>query len=193
MSFSSQPVLAPSHAGHPGPEAARRRGRPPGRRVWTTAATVGCLLLVAGGVLAVWWHPTGTAAPAQAQLPHELHPDLVSRFDQASRAARAEAGLELSITSGWRSTSEQQEIIDQKVAEVGVEAAHRLVAPVEASAHVRGLAIDVGPSDGAAWLGRHGWRFGLCQVYANEPWHFEPTTDPGGTCPPLVPDASALW
>ena len=76
---------------------------------------------------------------------------------------------------------------------MGEAEAHRFVAPVDVSAHVRGLAVDVGPADAATWLRHHGWRYGLCQVYANEPWHFEPTADPGGTCPALEPDASVLW
>lgn len=41
------------------------------------------------------------------------------------------------------------------------------------SAHVSGDAVDVGPSDAAAWLTRHGARYGLCRTYDNEPWHFE--------------------
>ncbi len=158
------------------------------------------VLLVVGGLLVVSLRAAvadgpsdgGSVVPAQEQPQPMLDPDLVERFDQASLAARAD-GVELTITSGWRSASRQQEILDQQIAEVGVAEAHRLVAPVDASAHVKGTAVDVGPADAATWLRRHGWQFGLCQVYANEPWHFEPTTDPGGTCPPLEPDASVLW
>ena len=159
---------------------------------------VGCLVAAyLGGVVGtgaagggLTWG--GMVASAQEPPHGDLDPDLLSRFDQASQAARAD-GIELTITSGRRSASRQQEILDQKTAEVGAAEARRLVAPVEASAHVQGLAVDVGPAEAAAWLRRHGWQFGLCQVYANEPWHFEPTTEPGGTCPALVPDASVLW
>lgn len=41
------------------------------------------------------------------------------------------------------------------------------------------------------WLARRGAEFGLCRVYANEPWHFElrPEATEGG-CPPQYPDPS---
>ncbi|MDT5153713.1 MAG: zinc D-Ala-D-Ala carboxypeptidase, partial [Mycobacterium sp.] len=41
------------------------------------------------------------------------------------------------------------------------------------------------------WLIANGSRFGLCQIYANELWHFELATDPLGNCPPLVPNAAS--
>ena len=40
------------------------------------------------------------------------------------------------------------------------------------------------------WLIAHGWQFGLCQIYANEIWHFELATDEQGRCPPLKPNAT---
>jgi hypothetical protein len=45
---------------------------------------------------------------------------------------------------------------------------------------------------GASWLEANGATFGLCRVYENEWWHFEPLTAPGGICPPLLPDASQV-
>ena len=65
--------------------------------------------------------------------------------------------------------------------------------PPESSEHVAGLAIDVGPTDGALWLEQHGAEFGLCRTYANELWHFEAATEPGGACPPMHDDASHGW
>jgi hypothetical protein len=38
---------------------------------------------------------------------------------------------------------------------------------------VSGNAVDIGPLDATAWLAEHGVRYGLCQIYRNEPWHFE--------------------
>jgi hypothetical protein len=38
---------------------------------------------------------------------------------------------------------------------------------------VSGDAVDIGPSDAAAWLSKHGAGYGLCQIYDNEPWHYE--------------------
>jgi hypothetical protein len=38
---------------------------------------------------------------------------------------------------------------------------------------VSGDAVDIGPSDAATWLSEHGAVYGLCQIYGNEPWHYE--------------------
>jgi D-alanyl-D-alanine carboxypeptidase len=60
------------------------------------------------------------------------------------------------------------------------------VLPPEESEHVTGRAVDVGPEAGIAWLREHGVRFGLCQRYANEPWHFERLAGAkGSACPPM--------
>jgi hypothetical protein len=65
------------------------------------------------------------------------------------------------------------------------------VSTPEKSAHVSGHAVDVGPTDAAYWVIQHGSTYGLCQIYANEVWHFELATDPGGTCPTPLADASS--
>jgi hypothetical protein len=38
---------------------------------------------------------------------------------------------------------------------------------------VSGDAVDIGPFDATAWLSKHGAGYGLCQIYRNEPWHYE--------------------
>jgi hypothetical protein len=68
--------------------------------------------------------------------------------------------------------------------------ARRYVAPPERSRHVTGDAVDAGPVEAQSWLLEHGSRWGICQIYANERWHFEIATDPGGVCPELLPDAA---
>jgi D-alanyl-D-alanine carboxypeptidase len=60
----------------------------------------------------------------------------------------------------------------------------------ELSAHVTGDAVDIGPTDADSWLSQHGADYGLCQIYANEMWHFELATEPGGTCPAQLPDSA---
>jgi hypothetical protein len=152
------------------------------------AALVGPRALGAlGGVLA---EATGSAPRPS---PTALDPDLQARFDEAAAAAAAE-GVTLQITSGWRSAAEQQAIVEQTVQQYGsADEAHRFVLPPERSAHVQGLAIDVGPVAGAAWLDAHGAAYGLCRTYANETWHFEPVIAPGGTCPAMRPDSSWGW
>jgi hypothetical protein len=54
-----------------------------------------------------------------------------------------------------------------------ISSAARWVATPDTSAHVSGDAVDIAPSDSAAWLSEHGAAYGLCQIYGNEPWHYE--------------------
>ncbi len=118
-----------------------------------------------------------------------LDPDLLAAVRRATAAA-ADDGIELRLTSGWRSADYQQELLDQAVATYGERGARQLVQTPERSRHVTGDAVDIGPTDAAFWVLRHGPEFGLCQVYANEVWHYELLVEPGGTCPPLQQDAS---
>jgi hypothetical protein len=122
----------------------------------------------------------------------ELHPLLAIRFSVAQSFARAD-GIELSLTSGFRSSSRQQMLFDREVAIRGSESeAAKWVLPPKFSKHPRGLAIDVNYPDGrdqALWLERNGSRFGLCRVYANEWWHFEGVIAPGQACPDPAPNA----
>jgi hypothetical protein len=54
---------------------------------------------------------------------------------------------------------------------------------------VSGEAVDIGRSDAAAWLSEHGGKYGLCQIYSNESWHYElrPEAIDHG-CPPMYAD-----
>lgn len=102
-----------------------------------------------------------------------LDPALLHAVQEAAVDAAGD-GIEIYVTSGWRSREYQDRLFRQAVAEHGSEAeAARWVATADTSVHVTGDAIDVGPSEAAAWLSEHGARYGLCQVYANEPWHYE--------------------
>jgi len=110
------------------------------------------------------------------------------------RAARAAAsdGVELRLNSGWRSAAYQRQLLQEAEAEYGsIEEASRWVATADTSEHVTGDAADVGPRRGAEWLGHHGADFGLCRVYANEPWHFELRADAATDgCPRMYADAT---
>ena len=118
-----------------------------------------------------------------------LNPDLLSALRHAATNARND-GIVLYINSGWRSRSYQNELLSQAVAEYGSEQqAAKWVATADTSPHVSGNAADIGHSDADAWLSDHGAAFGLCQIYRNEPWHFElrpRATDRG--CPRLYAD-----
>jgi D-alanyl-D-alanine carboxypeptidase len=123
--------------------------------------------------------PSGPTATGTAGL----KPALQRALDRAIAAAGTD-GVELRLTSGWRTRAEQQQLFDAAVKKYGSrQKASRWVLPPDESAHVRGEAVDVGPRAGAKWLERHGSRFGLCRRYDNEWWHFELLTTPGGTCP----------
>jgi LAS superfamily LD-carboxypeptidase LdcB len=93
--------------------------------------------------------------------------------------------------SGWRSKDLQQRLLDQAIRKYGsVAEARKFVNTPQRSSHVSGKAIDIGPTDAADWLIRKGARYGLCQTYGNEMWHFELSTTPGGTCPDPLTDAA---
>jgi D-alanyl-D-alanine carboxypeptidase len=86
----------------------------------------------------------------------------------------ADDGVEFVVDSGWRSPEYQEQLLHGAVLKYGSEAeAARWVATPSTSAHVSGDAVDVGPSGAAAWLSEHGAEYGLCQIYGNEPWHYE--------------------
>ncbi|NLU83566.1 M15 family metallopeptidase [Rhodococcus sp. HNM0569] len=118
-----------------------------------------------------------------------LDPELIGALRDAADAA-AEQGIEFHVNSGWRSPEYQDQLLREAVAEYGSNAAAaRWVATPETSAHVSGDAVDIGPADAAAWLARHGAGHGLCQIYTNEPWHFELRPDAVGyRCPHMYAD-----
>ncbi|WP_205471889.1 M15 family metallopeptidase [Nocardioides sp. SYSU D00038] len=119
-----------------------------------------------------------------------LDPALLAAFRAASRAAEAD-GIRMVVTSGWRSRAHQARLYDEAVERYGSEEeARRYVATPDTSAHVTGDAIDVGPTDAADWLSSHGAEHGLCQVFANELWHYELDPTPDGECPAQLPDGS---
>jgi LAS superfamily LD-carboxypeptidase LdcB len=97
----------------------------------------------------------------------------------------------MTITSGWRSPEFQQQLLNDAITTYGsVAAARQYVQTPEHSKHVLGQAVDIGGVDADYWLIANGARFGLCQIYANELWHFELATDAVGNCPPLLASAA---
>jgi hypothetical protein len=119
-----------------------------------------------------------------------LDPLLLKAIQDATRAAATE-GVDVMLTSGWRSKGFQKRLFAQGVTTYGgAAAASQFVASPEASMHVLGKAVDVGPVTADDWMIHNGARFGLCQIYANEIWHFELAVDAQGSCPPLRPNAA---
>jgi zinc D-Ala-D-Ala carboxypeptidase len=118
-----------------------------------------------------------------------LAPNLLAALRDAATDAKHD-GVEFVVNSGWRSAEFQEQLLREAVLQYGSEQeAARWVATPNTSAHVSGDAVDIGPSDGTAWLATHGAGYGLCQIYVNEPWHYELRSgaiDLG--CPPLYVD-----
>jgi D-alanyl-D-alanine carboxypeptidase len=103
----------------------------------------------------------------------KLDPGLLGALRRAATDA-ADDGVEFVVDSGWRSPAYQEQLLREAVSKYGSEEeAARWVATATTSAHVSGRAVDIGPSDAAAWLSGHGAAYGLCQIYGNEPWHYE--------------------
>jgi zinc D-Ala-D-Ala carboxypeptidase len=118
-----------------------------------------------------------------------LDPDLLGALRKAATDA-ADDGIEYFVNSGWRSPEYQEQLLREAVSKYGSKAeAARWVATPETSPHVSGHAIDIGRSDATAWLSKHGAKYGLCQIYKNEHWHYElrpEAVDHG--CPPMYAD-----
>ena len=134
----------------------------------------------------------GTLTPFDVQHSAigRLDPALLSAIQIAATAAAAD-GINMTITSGWRSAEFQQRLLDDAVRTYGsLAAARQYVQTPAMSKHVTGEAVDVGGAGADQWLIAHGSRFGLCRIYANELWHFELATDAAGNCPALLPTAA---
>lgn len=143
--------------------------------------------------------PTGENAPERPPLTAfdvadpaigRLDPTLLAAVQNATSAAAAE-GVTVTVTSGWRSPEFQQQLLDDAIVTYGSYAAARqYVQTPEQSRHVVGAAVDIGGPGADQWMITNGPRFGLCQIYANEIWHFELAVDSQGRCPPLKPNAA---
>jgi hypothetical protein len=120
-----------------------------------------------------------------------LKADLQRALRDAATDAAA-AGIVFYVKSGWRSAEYQNQLLRQAVSEYGSEEeASRWVATAQTSTHVSGDAVDLGPLAATTWLSTHGAQYGLCQIYRNEPWHYElrfNAVDHG--CPRMYGDAA---
>lgn len=118
-----------------------------------------------------------------------LDPGLLGALRRAATDA-ATVGVAFVVDSGWRSEAYQQQLLDDAISKHGSEQeAARWVATPDTSAHVSGDAVDIGSSDATAWLSEHGAEYGLCQIYGNEPWHYELLPEAiDHDCPPMYAD-----
>ena len=114
----------------------------------------------------------GYSGPLAYRQGKPMRPDVAGAFDRMAAAARAEAGLTLLVTSGYRSDAEQARLF----------AAHpdpQWVAPPGQSLHRYGTELDLGPPAAYGWLAANAGRFSFVKRYAWEPWHFGYTLNPG--------------
>ena len=136
------------------------------------------------------------AVPDGVTVFDDEYPGVVNLDLELLRALREAAtdaagdGVKIFVNSGWRSPAYQSQLLREAVLTCGSEAeAARWVATAETSSHVSGHAVDIGHSEAKAWLSEHGAEYGLCQIYSNEPWHYElrPEAIEHG-CPPRYAD-----
>jgi hypothetical protein len=170
------------------------------RTRWAVRAAVAALSAILIGTLGyqLTTSPSPAAAPFDSPLPHHAHalgetghlPDGATVFDdaypgvakldgallEALRRAATDAagdGVEFYVNSGWRAPAYQDQLLDEAISKYGSrEEAAQWVATPQTSPHVSGDAVDLG-SEAATWLSEHGAAYGLCQIYDNEPWHYE--------------------
>jgi hypothetical protein len=113
----------------------------------------------------------GYAGPLAYRMGKPMRPDVARAFDRMAATAGTEAGLHLSVTSGYRSDAEQAILFE----------AHpdpKWVAPPGVSLHRYGTELDLGPSSAYGWLAANAGRFGFVKRYSWEPWHFGFGDDP---------------
>lgn len=122
--------------------------------------------------------------------------NLDSALLEALQRAASDAerdGVTFRVNSGWRSPALQERMLQDAIVQYGSEnEARRWVATPETSEHVTGGAVDLGPWSALDWLAQRGSRYGLCQIYANESWHYElrpEAVDDG--CPEMLADPTA--
>jgi hypothetical protein len=103
-----------------------------------------------------------------------LTPATHAAFTAARTVAFWRDGVLIGLTSGYRDAGAQDRRFAEEVRRSGsVELARRHRLPARESGHVRGIALDVRPAEGARWLDAYGSLFGLYRIYDNEWWHFE--------------------
>jgi D-alanyl-D-alanine carboxypeptidase len=118
------------------------------------------------------------------RLSRLIMPDLLAMIE----AARA-AGIELMVSSAYRSYDYQAGVYNRHVEKLGTAAADRVSARPGHSQHQLGTTIDFGSiaagygeTPNGRWVAAHAWRFGFSLSYPAgqaettgydyEPWHF---------------------
>ena len=103
-----------------------------------------------------------------------MRPDVAQAFDRMAEAARREAGIDVIITSAFRSDAEQARLF-------AANPDPKYVARPGTSLHRYGTELDLGPTSAYGWLERNAERFGFIKRYSWEPWHYGYSLNPGST------------
>ena len=98
-----------------------------------------------------------------------LSPALFVAFTTARTEAFWRDGQLIGVTSGHRDAARQHQMYVQDLGRPGPP---KVLHPSQ-SPHVKGIAVDIRPREGAFWLELNGWRYNLYRTYDNEWWHFE--------------------
>ena len=107
----------------------------------------------------------GYDGPLAYRMGKPMRPEVAAAFDRMAAAARREAGLHLSVNSGFRSDAEQARLFAKNPNP-------KWVAPPGTSLHRYGTELDLGPPAAYGWLAANARRFGFIKRYAWEPWHY---------------------
>ncbi|MCI0156600.1 M15 family metallopeptidase [Leifsonia shinshuensis] len=124
-----------------------------------------------------------------------MRPEVADALVAMFKAGKAEAGLDFSVQSAYRSFESQTRVYNDDVAQHGQAYADTDTARPGHSEHQTGLAVDIsavpakcsldacfGTTLQGAWLSANSWKFGFILRYAEitapitgftyEPWHF---------------------
>ncbi len=94
---------------------------------------------------------------------------IAKQFDAMVAAAKKD-GVNITITSGFRSRAEQERLYAAYKNGTG-----NLAAKPGTSNHESGDALDLGPPSAYAWLKQNAGQFGFKNKIASEPWHWSLT------------------
>jgi D-alanyl-D-alanine carboxypeptidase/Putative Flp pilus-assembly TadE/G-like len=113
----------------------------------------------------------GYDGPLAYRMGKPMRPDVAAAFDRMAAAARREAELYLSISSGFRSDAEHQLLWN-------ANPNPKWVAPPGTSLHRWATELDLGPPAAYDWLWRNHRRFGFIRRCAWEPLALRVTVSP---------------
>lgn len=137
------------------------------------SSPVGGIAAAMGGIMGDPIGDTGYGDLGGTSTGH-LNPDLASKIKKMQKANPA-----ISITSGYRDTVTQNRLHKAGAGRVG---------PASKSAHTRGWAADLGPTNQLGWIQANAHKFGLQTASnAREPWHVQLA----GTMPESIGDPGA--